>query len=760
MVPEELRQRSQWLVWRYESQPGDKKPRKVPYYIDGSRRQGVQGSPEDRLKLVLFDAALNAKSRGKYDGVGFAFLPGDGLIGIDLDNMIDPDSGEVAQRAVKIMEACSSYTELSPSRRGVHIFVKGTVDRSFKSNEIGVEVFCGAQFFTFTGEHYAGTPETVNLIPDTVLRRLRATVDQAKGRRAAGASAGASAQEIVGRAKVESALALVSPDCGYDDWIAIGMAIHAELGEGGLAVWDYWSSRGAKYPGAKALESHWRSFRSGDGITGATLFKMARDAGWRPPGRPKAPTPRAASGSAGTDAAVKGDSGKRRNPPPQAFNWKKFFERFTYIYPTETAWDADEVKLVKISAMKIMFGKGVVDFWLNSLDPRSDLVRRTVSEENVVFDPSCSCDPKTSVNLFKGMPMSPAPEGKCEKLLELLQYLCGEADQDQAPVTDWLLNWIAYPLQHLGTKMQTAVVMYGKGGTGKNLFWEAVARIYGEYGGFITQFQLQSQFNDWASRKMFVIANEVLTRMELRHLVGYLKNLITEKRIPIEVKNMPVRMEDNRMQLVFLSNETRPLHIENEDRRYMVVRTPPPRDAAYYEAVDAEIAAGGAEAFYHFLLERQLGDFGPHTKPMMTESKGAIIELGMSTPQLFWRDIKDGEVDLPYGPCMTRHLYRGYLTYCGRIGDKNPAKLVQFSHEFMGMNGVSRKECRIIDPERPAPDGAVQRRVFLMGERPEGSTDDQWASAGSKQFYDALRLYMRNSAWSSGNSDADDFDAP
>jgi len=43
MVPEELKSRTQWLVWRYESHPGDKKPRKVPYYANGSRRSGKQG---------------------------------------------------------------------------------------------------------------------------------------------------------------------------------------------------------------------------------------------------------------------------------------------------------------------------------------------------------------------------------------------------------------------------------------------------------------------------------------------------------------------------------------------------------------------------------------------------------------------------------------------------------------------------------------------------------------------------------------------
>ena len=76
-------------------------------------------------------------------------LPDDGLIGIDLDGMLV--DGVPNDRCAAIIAACGSYTEVSPSGTGVHIFalrehVEGL--RSFKSNAAGVEVFVGAQFFT------------------------------------------------------------------------------------------------------------------------------------------------------------------------------------------------------------------------------------------------------------------------------------------------------------------------------------------------------------------------------------------------------------------------------------------------------------------------------------------------------------------------------------------------------------------------------------------------------------------------------------
>jgi len=287
-VPARLRTARQWLIWRLEAHTGEKKPRKVPYYADGKRRTGQQGSEADRARLVDFEAAIAAVAAREASGIGFAFLPGDGLIGIDIDGAIDADTGEIAARAQAIIAACASYTEYSPSRRGVHIIVAGESE-TFKSNDIGLEVFCGRQYFTFTGAAYPGTPGEVAAIDAATLRRLRATVAQAKGRRQETAAAPGT-PEVSGAQKMRSALAYLSPECGYEEWIEVGMAIHAELGEGAFDVWDAWSAGSGKYPGSKALEAHWKSFSPGRGITGATVFKRAMEGGWRPP-KPAKPLP-------------------------------------------------------------------------------------------------------------------------------------------------------------------------------------------------------------------------------------------------------------------------------------------------------------------------------------------------------------------------------------------------------------------------------------------------------------------------------------
>lgn len=178
-IPQELATRQQWLLWKYEFVEGQDKPRKIPYYVMGGRRTGGQGDDRDRQRLATLAVVRRAYERGGWSGIGFAFLPEDGLIGIDIDEAIDADSGNVSDRCAAIIQACDSFTEYSPSGKGVHIIVQGTTETN-KCNDIGLEVFCGRQFFTFTANRYPDTPADVRSIDEGILRRLHATINEAK----------------------------------------------------------------------------------------------------------------------------------------------------------------------------------------------------------------------------------------------------------------------------------------------------------------------------------------------------------------------------------------------------------------------------------------------------------------------------------------------------------------------------------------------------------------------------------------------------
>lgn len=450
-----------------------------------------------------------------------------------------------------------------------------------------------------------------------------------------------------------------------------------------------------------------------------------------------------ASASTPSDAAAPGGGGKRAGEEPDWDMHDALLDRFTLIYPSDTAFDAQIGKLVKVEHMRLMFGKRSIAMWLGSAR------KRVVLPEQVVFDPSESSDPSTTVNLFRGFRMKPSADASCDRLLSLLHYLCGEEGDERTPISDWVLKWAAYPLQHVGAKMQTAVVMYGEEGTGKNLFWGALRAIYGDHAGLITQMQLQGQFNSWLSAKLFLIANEVVTRHEMRHHVGYLKNLITEPEIYINRKMVDERREENHANMVFLSNELQPLQINPRDRRYMVIRTPAVREEEFYKAVGAEIRAGGAAALYRHLLELDLEDFNEHAKPIETAAKRELIELGMPASQLFWQDLHDGVLGLPYVPALATDLYKAYQAWCVRNGEKMPERINRFLPSFMSLNGVRRVDARVPDPDRPleaadAPEAMRKRRVLVMGDTDTDQEKERLRRVqGIATFRRALKEYLR-----------------
>jgi putative DNA primase/helicase len=143
-IPAELRARRQWVVWLYEVRDG--KPTKVPY----NAHTRLRAASTDLETWAYFDAALAAYEGGGYDGVGFVFSSGDPYAGVDLDKVRDPETGELQERAQRVVDAFpGAYTEVSPSGTGVHIITRAKVPKVAKRDWI--ETYGQERYFTVTG---------------------------------------------------------------------------------------------------------------------------------------------------------------------------------------------------------------------------------------------------------------------------------------------------------------------------------------------------------------------------------------------------------------------------------------------------------------------------------------------------------------------------------------------------------------------------------------------------------------------------------
>ncbi|MGZ4953558.1 MAG: DUF5906 domain-containing protein [Methylobacter sp.] len=362
------------------------------------------------------------------------------------------------------------------------------------------------------------------------------------------------------------------------------------------------------------------------------------------------------------EAQPQGGGGATKSPLKPIDCYDHAIERYALVYGMGgMLFDAQEHMRVALNDFKqACVHSDIPKRWQESKQ------RRIVRPDEVGFDPT-EKDKNITCNVWDGWPTTPK-EGNCERLLELLMYMCAE-EKNSSDVYQWVLCWLAYPLQHPGAKMKTTIVIHGPQGTGKNLFFDVILGIYGKYGRVIDQSAIEDKFNDCFGGKLFMLADEVVARSDLYHIKNKLKGLITGDRIRINPKNMAAYEETNHANLVFLSNERMPVVIDQDDRRHQVIWTPAKLGPDFYKEVAIEVDNGGAEALHHYLLNLNLGDFTPHTKPLMTAAKQDLQDLSKDSIVRFYDEWINKEIDGVYPtPALSDDVYLLYTLWCKREG--------------------------------------------------------------------------------------------
>lgn len=364
-------------------------------------------------------------------------------------------------------------------------------------------------------------------------------------------------------------------------------------------------------------------------------------------------------------------------------------QRYIYLDGTSNVWDAKLHKIIDQGAAKLAMGS-YFKVWMDAPD------RRVLPFDAIRFEPGVDLGPDY-INLYRGLPMKPwmpsaakLPRSmwelipmfpKCENILNLVQHLC-----DWRPaLVEWLLNWVAYPLQHIGAKMDSAILMHGDiHGSGKSMFWElCVKPLYGEYGTTLGQHQLESQYTSSRSRRLFILFEEVFASNQKYSHTGVLKHMVTGKTQTIEKKFVDSWEEENHLNAVFLSNAIQPFHVEAHDRRYMVVWPSAKLEDDLKVEVSRELANGGLEAFYGFLMSLPLTleldraepmKFDPHTQPISTPEKVRLQRYGLSGWELFFDSWARGELPVPFFSCLADDLVAVYRWWCNRDGEKEMSR--------------------------------------------------------------------------------------
>ena len=153
-IPEELKQKGLFCVWRREKRKGNMT--KVPY-----QRNGYGASTTERRHFCGFEEAVRLSK--KYDGIGIGVF--DGYSAVDIDHCVK--NGKLSEPALDIINMMNSYTEYSPSGEGVRIIFKASpfdYDKEkyyINNRKIGLEVYvsgCTNKFVTLTGNVIRNVP--------------------------------------------------------------------------------------------------------------------------------------------------------------------------------------------------------------------------------------------------------------------------------------------------------------------------------------------------------------------------------------------------------------------------------------------------------------------------------------------------------------------------------------------------------------------------------------------------------------------------
>ena len=157
-IPVILKARPNWVVWGLPD-----KPLKAPFdpysVLTGNPSPAKAGIKETWGKYY---AAVLCVYSEYAKGIGFEF-EGSDLYGIDLDHVID-EHGVLSPEARNIVGHMDSYTELSPSGTGLHIFVlapEANITRHRKKDHF-LEIYNEGRYFTVTGNTYGNNMNIEN----------------------------------------------------------------------------------------------------------------------------------------------------------------------------------------------------------------------------------------------------------------------------------------------------------------------------------------------------------------------------------------------------------------------------------------------------------------------------------------------------------------------------------------------------------------------------------------------------------------------
>lgn len=249
--------------------------------------------------------------------------------------------------------------------------------------------------------------------------------------------------------------------------------------------------------------------------------------------------------------------------------------------------------------------------------------------DSSVFDPNPDFENDRQFNTFKPfvikMPTYENKPPQPKEFIDLVSSLCNYDDD----VSDYLMSYIAHLFQKPHELPQTAIVLKGNQGTGKDTLTHIIDKLLGN--NYLVKLSDMSNlvggFNECLYNTLVVQINE-MSGQDGYTYKNKIKDMITTETNVIKRKYLPIFYQKNCIRWFMFSNNLVPVVIENTDRRFLICETADDyigktdywRDF-YRKLNDKEYL----QQIYYYLMNYDISEWRPSLIPETKDKKNLRI---------------------------------------------------------------------------------------------------------------------------------------
>lgn len=594
--PEEMKDYRQWVCWSFiEKEDGS--TAKSPVYINKYGQLGLAKWSIDHLK-TFEDAVDLFESSDLIHGVGFVFTESDPFIFIDFDKLKPGD-----ERHAWINR--DTFAEWSQSGNGLHMIVKGKLNKAHKPTSGLVEIYSSGRFCAMTGK-MAGK-ESSEIIEDQMM--IDALIEAYP------------MSNSTPKRSSQSSSSFSLPD---------------EIKEGTRndTMWKYACSLNARLSDQQEI---------------ADLFIKTNKERVIPPLEDKIVEDMLERASNFVEESRLSTGRELVDNYVYIASDEVFMDKCTLVGYNKTnfnyinnSYRTDKGRLIANEVFMNHPEREIVDVqtWIPTGKNSA-----TVDNAHIIEQQIHETDLRgvKKFNTWKGIPCV-AKTGKVTLWNKLLQHLVVDSVEREV-----ILDWLAAIVQHPEKKINWQIVHTGTHGCGKDSLYAPIGMILGLSAGVVTHEELLSTFTGYIAKKKFLILEEIFRPgsrdFDVSNKLKTLAASVAGSMMTINEKFTTPYTQADVLNFVILSNHDDCLYVEKGERRYFSIKSdvkPLPSDfySKYYQWLNEE---RGYQAIYNFLLERDISDFDYAKIPFESSATTTLKNTSYMDYQMHLMDMIESE---------------------------------------------------------------------------------------------------------------------